>query len=414
MAILYFSPRDCWPVDTGARLRDFHLARELARREPLTYLGFERPGATAAGSVQRTQAGPARELDCVLVPPPARFSPQGLLRGLIGPRPISVLNYASDSMRAQLRSLLETQAFDAVQMEGVNLIDYLPILDNASKPPVLIADWHNIESELLRRYAGSSSSLAKRLYARRSAHLLEKIEARILDRADAHIVCSQRERLHLLDRAPHARIQVIGNGVDVDFYGGNSGNPAGQDLVFVGSMDYHANIDAAEYFAQRVLPLLRSEQSGLRFLIVGARPKKQVQALAALPGVVVTGTVEDVRPFYRDAFAVVVPLRIGSGTRLKILEAMAAGVPVISTRLGAEGLEATAGVHYLEAEEPQQFRAAVTRLAGTTEWQRLSSAGLELVRSRYDWRQLGDSLHCFYREVRAEHSALLSSARDRQ
>lgn len=403
MRILFFSPRDCWPADTGARLRDFHLASQIARHEQLTYLGFERAGAAASKTARSTKAGPFGELDCVLAPLPSRFSPRGLLRGFVGPNPISVLNYSTDAMRAELRRLLEAGNFDMVQMEGVNLIQYLSIIQQAPGRPVVFADWHNIESELLHRYAGSGASIARRLYARRSAHLLEAVEARMLRLADAHIVCSERERQQLAQRAPGARIQVVGNGVDVAFYAGltsTSGRSGPRrDIVFVGSMDYHANIDAAEHFARRILPFLQAEEPERRFLIVGARPSKQVQALSALRGVVVTGTVDDVRPYYRDAFAVVVPLRIGGGTRLKILEAMAAGVPVISTGLGAEGLDATAGVHFLQADEPQEFHEAVNRLANASEWQRLSAAGLELVRSRYDWPLLGTTLHRFYVEV---------------
>jgi len=394
MRILLFSPRDCWPADTGARLRDFHLARELALREKLTYLGFERDNPSPSKSVQHIKAGPAGELDCVLLPPPVRFSTGGLVRGLIGPLPISVLNYQNEMMQAELRRLVHSENFDLVQMEGVNLIEYLPILRSAPRPPVVIADWHNIESELLERYAEGSRNLARSFYARRSAHLLVKTENRLFQVADAHVVCSERERQRLLERATKARVGVVGNGVDVDFYAG-AASTGGQDLVFVGSMDYHANVDAAGHFAHQILPLL----SGRKFLIVGARPTKQVEALAELPGVVVTGTVPDVRPYYRDAFAVVVPLRIGGGTRLKILEAMAAGVPVVSTRLGAEGLEAIAGVHFLQAEEPEDFRDAVVRLNDPGEWQRLAAAGLELVRSRYDWPMLGDELHRFYLEV---------------
>jgi glycosyltransferase involved in cell wall biosynthesis len=392
MRILFFSPRDCWPVDTGARLRDFHLARELARREQVTYVGFNR--SSDAQGVQRVKAGPEGELDCVLVPPPPRFAIKNMVRGFLGPQPISVLNYESVPMQEELRSLVHSQNFDAVQMEGVNLLEYLPILQSAPHPPALFADWHNIESELLERYAEGTSNPAKRIYAQRSAHLLDRLESAILRLAVAHTVCSEREQRRLSERAPAARIEVVGNGVDVSFYAGTAEAP-GQNLVFVGSMDYHANVDAAEYFAKHISPLIPAR----KFFIVGARPKKEVLALGSMPGVVVTGTVPDIRPYYRDAFAVVVPLRIGSGTRLKILEAMAAGVPVISTRLGAEGLEAVAGVHFLEANEPQEFRTAVARLDDAAEWRRLSVAGLDLVRRRYDWPILGEALDGLYQEM---------------
>jgi glycosyltransferase involved in cell wall biosynthesis len=205
----------------------------------------------------------------------------------------------------------------------------------------------------------------------------------------------------------------VENGVDVAFhcdqeieaaYRSTKGPPGDtrRDLLFVGSMDYHANIDAAVRFATDLWPLVRERLPGFRFVIVGRSPTPAVQALAKMPGVVVTGTVEDVRPYYRNALAEVVPLRVGSGTRLKILEAMAAGVPVISTRLGAEGLEVSNGRDILLAETPEDLLGAIQALTNSPERrQSIAAAGRETVGSRYDWPILGAKLfeiHCAARE----------------
>jgi glycosyltransferase involved in cell wall biosynthesis len=213
----------------------------------------------------------------------------------------------------------------------------------------------------------------------------------------------------LLRRAPEARIAVVENGVDVAFHSDReiedawrraSGKPGDthRDLLFVGSMDYHANIDAAVRFARETWRPLRERLPDLRFVIVGRNPAPEVQALASIPGVVVTGTVDDVRPYYRGAVAEVVPLRVGSGTRLKILEAMAAGVPVVSTSLGAEGLDVTDGRDILLAETPEAMLEAVQSLANSAERRReIAAAGRELARTRYDWPILGAKLfeiHC--------------------
>jgi glycosyltransferase involved in cell wall biosynthesis len=171
-------------------------------------------------------------------------------------------------------------------------------------------------------------------------------------------------------------------------------------------MDYHANIDGVLWFAKQGWPLIEAAHPGLRFTVVGRNPADSVQTLASRR-IEVTGTVDDVRPYYREAFAVVVPLRIGSGTRLKILEAMAAGVPVISTRLGAEGIEAIPDRHILIADTPEEMSAAVRRLRAEPEiGSHLAEEARRLVLSRYDWAVIGSQLFQI-------HSEVVSRARER-
>src|SRR6185295_3760893 len=173
----------------------------------------------------------------------------------------------------------------------------------------------------------------------------------------------------------------IPNGVDVQYFGAQELDCSSPrtSLVFAGSMDYSANVDAVVWFVNHIWPALRQEHPALSFAIVGRDPTTEVRALAG-DRVTVTGTVPDVRPYYASALAAVVPLRIGSGTRLKILEAMAAGIPVISTRLGAEGLDLEDGTHLLLADSADDMIAAVGRLAASSElWQRLSRSGREVV-----------------------------------
>jgi len=394
MRVLYFSPRDCWPVTTGARVRDFHLARQLASNATLVYLGF------VTGDDRRERLEPLRNSEVVLVRRSGAYAPVNMVRGLIGPDPITVLNYASPRMMTGLEQLLRAEAFDVIQIEGVHLFSYVRRIRELAPRARLISDWHNIESELLARYADNAPSAARRLYARRTVTLLRRLERQLLDLCDAHTVCSERERGILVAQAPSARIDVIGNGVDAEFFSAAS---AGQEprrvLVFVGSMDYHANIDAALYFANEVWPLVRARRPDLEFIIVGSRPAAEVLALRDRPGITVTGTVDDIRPYYARALAVVVPLRVGSGTRLKVLEAMAAGVPVISTTLGAEGLAVTPGANILIADSPAEIAGRAAELeAGSPDWRRFAQNARELVATQYDWSIVGAKLRRLYAE----------------
>ena len=397
MRVLYFSPRACWPLNSGARLRDYYLAREIARHAEVAYLGFSEPG-----EIWRGKVGFDSELDCTFVPRPAGFSLPNLIKGLAGPFPVTVLNFTTTAMRNELERMLHSSRFDVVQFEGVHLSAYLPAIHSAPGKPRVFCDWHNIESEILRRYCAKTPLWhPKHWYAAHAAGRLEALEARLLASCDAHFVCSERERRILSARYPAAPIRVLENGVDTN-RSGQIAAAHGQrrrDVVFVGAMNYHANIDAVLYFLREIWPLVRRDRGDLRFVVVGSRPTPEILALGSQAGVTVTGTVDDLDPYYEAARVVVVPLRVGSGTRLKVLEAMVAGVPVVSTALGVEGLAVRSGEHLIVAETPAEFASSVVDLAGDDRMcERLARAGRELAVRQYGWDRIGASLLSYYDE----------------
>ena len=329
------------------------------------------------------------------------YTARKILRGLAGPAPVTVLNCWSRESASLLAETLRAGRFDTVQLEGVHLMEYLPVIRQAPGTPAIVIDWHNMESEAMRRYAGGGAHWLKRAAARRTAELIERAEDRLIDARSTHTVTSERERRKLLTRRPGTNIQVIPNGVDTGYYSAakiaEARRASGQDgskptLLFVGSMDYHANIDAAVWFARTAWPEIARNHPDLRFTIVGRDPAPEVRALAS-DRIRVTGTVEDVRPYYATAAAAVAPIRCGGGTRLKILEAMAAGVPVVSTRLGAEGIEAENGVHLLLADSAPEIAAAVGCVASSSEISsRMAQAARSLVCGKYDWSVIGRKL----------------------
>jgi sugar transferase (PEP-CTERM/EpsH1 system associated) len=414
MRILYFSPRKCWPVNAGARLRDYQLARQLARRASVTYFGLFDPGEQAHEPENDGLDPPETIFErSLLLPKPPAYGAWNLLRGLAGPTPVTVLNYTSQSVSAALADLGREMNFDAVQLEGVHLARYIPILRAFPGRPPVLCDWHDLFSESMTRYSESVAGLPRRLYARRTARLLAGMETELLRVCDAHLVVSERNRQTLLENTPSAVFHIVENGVDTSYHSddqiedaharwrrkenGAGGYGRRDRIVFVGAMDYTANIDAVTHFASRIWPQIRARDPELSFTIVGRNPAPAVTALRGQPGVEVSGTVADVRPYYREAFAVVVPLRLGSGTRLKILEAMAAGVPVVSTTLGAEGLEAEPGEEILIADTPEDTVEAIVRLRRSPELrQALEERGRKLAACRYDWRVIGDRLYSIY------------------
>jgi glycosyltransferase involved in cell wall biosynthesis len=416
MRLLYFAPHQAWPINTGGRLRDYQLARQLAARCSVTFAEMRHAGEELCKPPEHSG------LDSVITLDKGRtYSPSKILRGLAGPIPLTVLNCWSRRMASELKDALRSRQFDSVQIEGVLLMEYLPVIHEALGSPNIVVDWHNIESELMWRYSGTHVNRLKKVAAKRTAKLIERAENRLLDACSTHTVTSERERQKLLVRRPEANIQVIPNGVDASYYSSSemskvSGkymrDPSEQTIVFVGSMDYHANIDAMMWFSRTVWPEIARIHPNLHLTIVGRDPAPEVRSLAS-DRIHVTGTVDDVRPFYFSAVAAVVPIRSGSGTRLKILEAMAAGIPVVSTQLGAEGIDVEHDVHILLADSGPEIAAAIGRIVSSPGTRnQLTTAARTLVVKRYDWSVVGEQLYrVHYDLVQArQHSPLRSGS----
>jgi polysaccharide biosynthesis protein PslH len=404
MRLLYFATHQMWPLTSGNRLRDYHLSRQLVKRASVTFVE-----TCHAGENPSSRPHTCHYEDVVSLKKSSGYRIHDLLRGMLGPTPVTVLNYFEPQSELRLAGLLAGQRFDTLQMEGIHLSRYLSAIDAVPRPPAVLVDWHNIESELMWRYSDGVPGWPKRLVARRTAHLLEKAELQLLQRCGVHTVASEREKGKLLALCPAARVYVVPNGVDSEYFSPSevaaqpvvemlAENPS---LLFVGSMDYHANIDAVTRFVRRIWPRVADRHPRLRFVIVGRNPPQEVRQLEC-ERVRVTGTVDDVRPYYASALAVVVPLRVGSGTRLKILEAMAAGVPVVATHLGAEGIAVQNGIHLLLADTEADISEAIEHLVGSPSTRRrVAMAARHLVASRYDWAVPGESLYRAHMELLA-------------
>jgi sugar transferase (PEP-CTERM/EpsH1 system associated) len=404
--LLYFTHRAAWPLNTGAKLRNYYLAHGLAKHTKVTFLAFEDDSGDYLSSESLdAKAEFAKPLERVVTLVRGKaYTPGRVLRGVFGEHPISVENYTTREMTDTVTRLCDEMNFDAVQVEGVHLAACIPALRAARSKPVLVCDWHNIESEVQRRYGENTKKPHIKLAAYLFAKRLAAYEPRFARKFDAHVTVSERDRQMLQDLVPEAKVYAVDNGVDVGFFDpvrrDNEARPgsAGR-LVFVGSMDYHANVDAAREFALGPWPRIRERHPGFTFTVVGRNPSADVLALAKLPGVEVTGSVRDVRPYYVGAVAAVVPLRIGGGSRLKILEAMAAGVPVVSTELGAEGIP-TDGEHMLTVPTVDALAEGVLALASDpAKAARMSAAGRALVERRYDWGAIGETLMGVYRAL---------------
>ncbi len=392
MRILFISPRQALPLTSGAKLRDYYLARALGRRNDLVYLHFQDP---LAGEFDAAEFSFAQKL--VSVPKPRGYTLRKIARGLFGRWPISVVNYLDAAMTEAISSLARDHSFDLIHLDAIQMAGYGPLLAAKFPKVPIVYDWHNIESELMARFSANTNSPLKRMYASMTARRLAKLERWILKNSFGHVVCSAREQAQLLRIEPGARVSVIDNGVDTEAFAEAAGSAKERKrIVFVGSMNYHANVEAAAYFTIELWPAVQARFPQWTLTLVGSNPTPGVRALGEIAGVAVTGTVEDIRPYYEEAVAAIVPIRTAGGTRLKILEAMAAGVPVVSTTIGAEGLDVTPGESILIADGESQWMDAFTSLLEPAAWNRLAAGGRHLTQTQYDWNQLGNRLHDLY------------------
>ena len=390
MEILFLAPRPPWPTDTGAKIRTFHLLEALARAHEVTCATFiDGPEDAAAAEALRAKV-PLRHLE--LVPRPHGLLVRGLdaARGVLGPLPYSMRKYERAAMASAVRRVVDARHPALVHCDHLHMAPY-----GAKSGVPFTIDEHNVESLIWRRYASSKRGLERLAFAEQ-AFLWTRAEGRAAAQAWLCLMTSEADRRQLLRLAP-ARAVVVPNGVNLEYFGDLKVAPAESGaIVLTGSMDWQPNEDAAVWFVEAIMPEARRALGGARFAAVGRNPSAKVQKLAG-PDVVVTGTVPDVRPYLRGALALVVPIRVGGGTRLKILEAFAARVPVVSTRVGAEGIACEDGRDILYAETPAEFAAALARLkADAALRERLTTAGRALVEARYGWQAIGGELARIY------------------
>lgn len=396
MRILFVTPYLPVPPDFGGALRMYHLIREAARRHEVITLSLVGPGddpRPAEGEIGRVipvlTAATARM-------PPGRAKRAGQVRSLLSTRSFQYRFYRHPAMQREIDRVARAERVDVVQFEFSQMGLY-------QAPPGIpaVLDVHNIEYAVLRQVA-TSGSPPRRLFNQIEYRKFRREEIDAWRRANVCLATSRGDAEEIRRRTDRP-VAVVPNGVDAERFRRtplDGTDPA--SLVFVGAMRYRPNADAAHFFVRDVLPRLRERLPNARLAIVGADPPPEVLALGREQGVEVTGTVSDVRPWVARAGTVVVPLLSGGGTRLKILEAFAMGRPVVSTTIGASGIDARDGEHLLLADSPVGFVAAIERLARDPALrERLANRAHDLVRERYQWTAVARGLDDVYCRLHA-------------
>jgi glycosyltransferase involved in cell wall biosynthesis len=391
LKILIVSAQFPYPTWSGFSTRVYQLARQLATRHDVTLLSYafahERDGVAGltaqmpVRAVQRTAPSALR-----------KRAVQGLtmLSGL----PYFCRDVRSAAMQRAIDDLCALERFDIIQVESSILCTF-----RFPEGPRLVIDEHNIESEVFRRMCEGERSALRRFFNRAEYRRFHQFELASWRRADACVVTSERELPTVRAGAPDTPVAAVPNSVDLAHFMPSDVPLAPHSVVFNGILTYRPNVDAVRYLVDDIWPLVRERYPDATLTLVGRSDGVDARSLMK-PGVELLGEVPDIRPPIQQASVVVVPVRIGGGTRLKVVEGLAMGKGIVSTTLGCEGLAVRDREHLLVADDPAAFAARISELFEHPERSvEFGRAGRRLVEAQYSWELAGRRLESLYGQI---------------
>jgi glycosyltransferase involved in cell wall biosynthesis len=384
--ILFLSRWLPFPADNGAKIRALNIVKTLAGRHEVDLLAFSSEDEATRRAALSALGGVCASVQIIPYRP---FRPTSgkALRGLLSPQPRFLVDTFSQEMARAVRETCRRRPADLVIASQLDMAPYALL-------PGTLALLEELELSTYRDPLAAGAPVAARLRAAPTWLKMSAYLRRILPRFAACTVVSERERDLLRSAAPaYGRVAVIPNAVDLDHYQGEYGPPEGNTLVHAGALSYKANLDAVGYFLGDIFPAVRASVNDAHLRVTGAAPPDLLTRLPVATGVEFTGYLADVRPTIARSWLSIAPLRLGGGTRLKILESMALGTPVVATPKGAEGLAVTDGREILIGATPESFAHAVVSLLQSPDLRaRLAAAGRRRVEADYSWAAVGRDL----------------------
>ena len=399
MRILWVKGGKLIPVDTGGKIRSYNLLRQLAARHEVTLLSYyDGPKDAAYESEIVEHFSHAVAISTGR----AESSAIDYLKHIFSRAPYAVTKFTSARAGALIREWMAERRFDVAVCDFLSASLNFPA--ELLTPTVLFQ--HNVESVLWRRQADHEPNPIKRIAFKLEAEKMIRYEQKAVKRFDHVIAVSENDRENMARRTSPSRISIVPTGVDFEAYRLQSYSDASEPVVvFTGSMDWEANIDGVEYFCEEIWHRVLKAVPNARFRIVGRNPHPRVRGLAS-DSIEVTGTVPSVIDYMRDAAVFVVPLRIGGGTRLKIYEAMAMGKAVVSTSVGAEGLDVEDGRDIMLADTSVGFADSIIKLLSDRQTRKQFETAAARLAARFDWSVIADR----FEEVLSETIELSSKA----
>jgi sugar transferase (PEP-CTERM/EpsH1 system associated) len=396
MRILMITNSLPYPMISGDRIRNYNLLRRVANR-------YEVSLAALLESPEDIEDVPHLRQFCARVET-ANFDQGsrlakalGMLRYALEGKPPDLRLWHSEELVGKIRHLFSTMDFDIIQIDS-RMGLYLETIpqNRRCKSIWMFPDFTSQQSRRISQIEQRRDRKIRKLFL---SVTMGYWEPRYAEKFDRCTTVSESDQQLLMKANPRLQVDVIPNGVDIQNYQPLPAENASPTLLFIGHMGYPPCVDAVLYFCREIFPRIRQTMSAAELWIVGRDPRPEVLELNG-NGVHVTGRVEDVVPYYRQSAVCVVPLRAGGGTRLKILEAMALGRPVVSTTIGCEGLDVVDGEHLLIADNPAQFAEKTVRLLTERQlYQHIATEGRKLVVTKYDWNIIADRIMQTYTEL---------------
>jgi glycosyltransferase involved in cell wall biosynthesis len=382
MKILWVNSDFLHPTTRGGQIRTLETLKRLHRRHEIHYAALLR--SSAPDALERSAEY------CTIAYPvahqaPREFTPRfyrQICESHFSKLPLAVLRYRSNALKRRVDSLIREEKFDAI------VCDFLFSAPNIPDPGSAILFQHNVESIIWKRQAEHAPTRRLKMYFQGQHERMLRYEERVCRSVKRIVAVSQDDARAMQSLYGVREVAAVPTGVDLDYFAPPPNPPpVASDLVFLGSMDWWPNIDGIRWFVADILPLIRRQLPACSLTVVGRLPSAEILRLAETDvRIHVTGTVPDVRPYLWGSAVSIVPLRIGGGTRLKIYESMAAQVPVVSTTIGAEGLDVRDGENIALADSPQVFAERCLALLGCAESRRKQAqAAWERVSACYSW-----------------------------
>ena len=416
MKVLWLSHFLPYPPKGGALQRSHNLLRQIARRHEVHLVSLnQRKNLPAPENVEEATGflkGICKQVDVFPIPSDAAKWRWAMMTvaGYLRSSPYDVNWLINPDMKNFLERLSKTETFDLVHVDTIGLYPYVA---SFSGIPIVL-NHHNIESQMMRRrYENEKNGLYK-IYFHRESSKIGRYERDVCGKCAMNLVVSELDGSRLRENAGNVRFAVIPNGVDIEYFQPRIRiGTSREGLIFAGAMDWYPNREAVRFFLKEIWPKLREEKLERTVTFLGRNPPRELLEAAKNPAIRAPGFVDDVRPYLDDAGIYICPIRDGGGTRLKILDALSMGKPLVATGMAVEGLDLVEEVHYLKADTATEFLAQINRLESDSNLcQAVATAGQLFVKEHYSWDVIGEAIaHAYQESVRLKGTAMIETPR---
>jgi len=382
-----------WPLTDGAVIRDFNLLREAAKHHDVFLLCFLfRPSDREQFDALKPFCQKIVGLDLVR---PRWRTVANAARSLVTACPFITQEYWRPEMAQALEDFVDEQRIDVIHSHFLHMSQYV----GHKRSAAFVHDAHNLEHVLWQRMERTTGNFPKRAFIHSQYSKLVRLQQGVARASEKCVVLSDEDRTEYLRICPEADVTTVPNGADVEYWTPGTNGTEPSSILYFGNLSWPPQADAAVYFHEKILPLIRQQVPDVKFYIAGQNPPEAVKALAG-DRVTVTGFVPDMRPYVARASVVVMPLRAGAGTKHRVFQALCMKKPVVCTTVAAEGIALTHGETALLADDPETFaNATISLLQDAALRQRLGERGRQLVLDRYDWRAIYERLEATFQEA---------------